>query len=518
MKNKFHPLLFLFIVIVFHADIAHAQREITIKNADVLEFSDKNGQRTYYLINNVELQQNEITLFCDTAYLYSSQNSALAIGNVHINQADSVHAYGDSVTYNGDTKIAVLYNNVKLTDRNMILTTNQLTYNLETKTGVYTNGGQLDNGETKLASETGYYYSNSSDAFFRKNVILTHPEYSLEADTLQYNTALDRAYFHGPTNIYNKNSTVYCEEGYYDSKPGIAVFNKNVVLTNPPQELKADSIFYNRETGIGEAYGNIIFKDTAENILQYSQFGKYNEITQTLISTKGSVAAYAFQGDTLFIAGDTIRIVEDSAGLKTLLVYYNVRIFKSDLQGVCDSLNYADVDSIIRMFGEPLLWSDSTQFSADTLMLYIKNSSLSEIAMHTNAIIVNEVDSLIYNQVAGRDIYGLFTEQELRKVEVRGNGESIYYGQDEEKRFIGVNKAVCSDIDLYIRKNAFTRITFKNLPESNFTPMQQVNVNEQRLDNFNWSPEKRPASKADLFQPIEETVKSSETKSSQKDG
>lgn len=189
------------------------------------------------------MQQNEITLFCDTAYLYSSQNSALAIGNVHINQADSVHAYGDSVTYNGDTKIAVLYNNVKLTDRNMILTTNQLTYNLETKTGVYTNGGQLDNGETKLASETGYYYSNSSDAFFRKNVILTHPEYSLEADTLQYNTALDRAYFHGPTNIYNKNSTVYCEEGYYDSKPGIAVFNKNVVLTNPPQELKADSIF-----------------------------------------------------------------------------------------------------------------------------------------------------------------------------------------------------------------------------------------------------------------------------------
>lgn len=516
MISKLYRLLF--IVTALLGGVVNAQQEITIKQAGALEFSDKNGERTYYLLDNVILQQKEITLYCDTAYLNASANSALAIGNVHINQADSVHAYGDSVTYNGNAKIAVLHNNVRLTDRTIVLTTNQLTYYLESKTGIYTDGGQLVNGETTLVSASGYYYSNSSDAFFRDSVKLTHPEYSLQADTLQYNTAIDRAYFHGPTTIYNENSTVYCEDGYYDSKPGIAVFNKNVILTNPPQELKADSIFYNRETGIGKAYYNIVFTDTAENILQYSQFGEYDEIAQTLVSTKGSVAAYVFHGDTLFIAGDTIRIVEDSAGLKTLRVFHHVRIFKSDLQGVCDSLVYADTDSVIHMFGIPLLWSDSTQFSADTLMLFIRNSELDAIAMHTNALIVNEVDSLLYNQVAGRDIYGLFTDQELRKVEVRGNGESIYWGVDEAKRLIGVNRAVCSDIDLYIRNNTFTRITFKNLPESNFTPMQQVNIRAQQLEKFNWVPEKRPASKWELFQPADATENPSEEMSSQKDG
>lgn len=519
MPKAFLIRNFLCIFFVLKAFSSFAQQqEITIKEAGSLEFRDINGQRTYFLINNVVLQQKEVTLYCDTAYLYTSQNYAVAIGHVHINQADSVHAYGDSATYQGNSKVAVLYHNVKLTDRRMVLTTEKLTYNLETKTGVYTNGGTLDNGDTQLESELGYYYSNSSDAYFRKNVKLNHPEYQLEADTLQYNTTLDRAYFHGPTTIYNKNSKVYCEDGYYDSEPGIAVFNQNVKLTNPPQELWADSIYYNRETGIGKAYRNITFKDTSENVLQYSQFGEYNEITQTLLSTKGSVAAYAMEGDTLFIAGDTIRLVEDTSGLKTLLVYYQVKIFKSDLQGVCDSLIYSDTDSIIHMYGNPLLWSDSTQFSADTIHMLIQNNALARIEMHNDALIVNETDSLIYNQVKGRDIFGLFTDQELRKVEVRGNGESIYYGQDDEKRYIGVNKAICSDIDLYIRDNAFTRITFMQMPETTFTPMQQVNVYEFRLENFIWEPNRRPLSKQELFQFSGETENPIEERSSQNDG
>lgn len=497
---------------------AQEKQEITIQKAGSLEFTDINGERTYFLVNDVVLQQKDILLYCDTAYLYSSRNAAVAIGNVHINQADTVHAYGDSVTYDGNKKIAILYQNVKLTDRSMTLLTDKLTYNLELKTGTYIDGGTLDNGDTKLSSELGYYYASSSDAYFRKNVKLQHPEYALEADTLQYNTEIDRAYFHGPTIIYNKNSKVYCERGYYDSDQGIAVFNQNVKLENPPQELFADSIYYNRETGIGKAFRNITFRDTAENVLQYSQYGEYNEITQTLLSTKGAVAAYALENDTLFIAGDTIRLIEDSVGLKTLLVYYNVRIYKTDLQGVCDSLIYADADSIIYMFREPVLWSDSTQFSADSIQLVLELQQLHKIHLNTNALIVNEIDSLIYNQVKGRNITGLFQNQELYKVEVRGNAESIYYGQDEQKRYIGVNKAVCSDINLYIRENKFTRITFKEMPESVFTPMQQVNIREFRLNNFKWETDKKPKSKEELFYYTGETENPINSKSLQKEG
>jgi lipopolysaccharide export system protein LptA len=519
-------ILFIIASLVF-CNSAFSQSKVTgkkdtieIKSAEYLEIIQKKNVNINRLVNNVVLVQKELTLYCDSALLFKSSNMAKVYGNVHFNQADSIHAYGDSAIYDGNTKTAKLYNKVKLTDNSMTLTTDNLSYDMSTKVATYIDGGTVTDGEAVLTSEFGYYYANSNDAYFKKDVILKHPEYGLEADTLQYNTSLEKAFFHGPTKIYNKESTVYCENGYYESVTGIAVFHENVQLDNPPQQLIADSIYYNRETGIGKAFGNIEFRDTVQNALQYSNFAEYDEINNTIFSTGGSIAGYIIDADTLFIGGDSIRTSTDSLNRRTMLVFHNVKIFKSDIQGKCDSLSYADADSIIRLFGSPIMWSDSTQFVADTINMLIRNKQLTEIQLYSNGFIVNEDDSLIYNQIKGRNIFGYFTEEELTRINAIGNGESVYFGKDDNNNYIGVNKMLCSEIMIYLNNKKFHRITFKNTPTSEFHPMQKIIVTDFQLKDFQWKYNERPASKEDLITApqVKEVENPSDSKSLQKEG
>jgi hypothetical protein len=317
---------------------------------------------------------------------------------------------------------------------------------------------------------------------------------------------------------------VYCEDGYYESKTGLAVFNKNVRLDNPPQFLIADSIYYNRETGIGKAYRNVVFRDTAQQVLQYSNFGIYNEIDSTILSTNGAIAAYIIDEDTLFIGGDTIRVMQDSSEKKTMIVYHNVQIFKTDLQGVCDSLFYSDNDSTIRMFGLPVLWSDSTQFSSDTIFMKLKNKELEKIEMYANGFIVNYLDSLIYNQLKGRTIFGYFKDDSLYRVHAIGNGESLYFGQDDAKAYVGINYVQCSEILIKVKGNKFSRVSFNLQPVAKFTPMQLASPIDFNLQNLNWEIDIAPQNKDDLLKPVERRQPTdiqenpSEETSSQKDG
>lgn len=481
-----------------HAFAQADSNAIEIRQADYLEIIQKKNVSINKLINNVILVQNNLTLYCDSALLYKSAKIAKIYGNVHVNQSDSVHVYGDSAIYDGNSRTAHIYGNVRLTDNSMTLTTNDLLYDMSAKIATYIHGGKLTDGEAVLTSDLGYYYAFTNDAYFKHNVLLVHPKYQLEADTLQYNTQTETAFFHGPTKISNENSIVYCHKGYYETNSGIAVFHEKVQLDNAPQQLLADSLFYNRETGIGKAFRYIEFRDTAQNILQFANIAEYDEVHNTINSTDGSIAGYIMDMDTLFIGGDTIRTAEDSLGRKTMRVFHHVRIYKSDLQGVCDSLSYTDADSILRMFGVPVMWSDSTQFTADTIYMVMRAKQLSEVQLYSNGYIINEDDSLIYNQIKGRNIYGYFANNDLRKIHAIGNGESVYFGKDDDNRYIGVNKLFCSEIFIYLNDKKFHRISFRNAPDSSFTPMDGVQLQEFQLKNFDWQYDARPQSMEDL--------------------
>src|ERR1043165_1097576 len=162
----------------------HAQQSqpINLINADELEYSELGGVKLRKLTGHVQLQQNDVTLFCDRSNQYLEQNLIDATVNVHIRQSDTINIYGNTLHYDGNSRQANLKGNVKLTDSHVVLTTEELDYDLNTRIANYVNGGKMINDSAVLTSKHGYYYANTSDIFFKKDVKLVHPDYVLTTD------------------------------------------------------------------------------------------------------------------------------------------------------------------------------------------------------------------------------------------------------------------------------------------------------------------------------------------------
>ena len=275
----------------------------------------RNGENTNKVIKPIFRQENAI-LTCDSAYFYLEKNSFEAFGNVHINQADTINIYSDFLNYDGNTKMAVLTNNVKLTDNDAVLTTNNLEYNMGSKIGRYVNGGKIVNDKNVLTSENGYYFTQSKDAYFRYNVKVKSPEVLIISDTLKYNTISKIAYFFGPTNIYGKTDTLYTENGQYNTTNDQAKFGKNNLYTQNSKSLKGDSLFYDGKVGYGRAVKNIIFIDTAQKVELRGNLGIYTKRDESIMVTKNAYVIFITEKDS--VSKDSVWLTADTLRSKVL--------------------------------------------------------------------------------------------------------------------------------------------------------------------------------------------------------
>jgi lipopolysaccharide export system protein LptA len=303
-------LVLLLVLLLINSVSAQKVTRVELLQSESFIGMKRNGENTQKVIKPV-FKQDNATLICDSAYFYIEKNSFDAFGHVHINQADTVNIYSDLLNYNGNTKIAVLTNNVRMVDKGAVLTTNHLVYNMASKVGQYTNGGKIISGMNTLTSTNGYYFSNSADAYFRYNVRVKSPDALILSDTLRYNSISKIAYFYGPTNIYGKDDTLYTENGQYNTATDQAAFGKRNLYTQNSKSLKGDSLFYDRNAGYGRAVRNILFKDTAQKVELRGDLGVYQKkdesitVTQNayvvLVSEKDSVSQ-----DSIWMAADTL--------------------------------------------------------------------------------------------------------------------------------------------------------------------------------------------------------------------
>ena len=184
---------------------------------------------------------------------------------------------------------------------------------------------------------------------------------------------------------------------------------------------------------------------------------------------------------------------------RIILAYHDVRIFKSDLQATCDSLSYSTLDSMFRLYRLPVIWSDTSQFTADTVKIQLANDKIDRIYLRVNSFIVNSPDELFFNQIKGKNSTAIFEDGELRRVRVEGNAESVYYALDDEEAYIGVNKTVCSEMMIYFGDNELEGIRFYAEPSANLFPMKKAGHEDLKMPGFSWQEEKRPKSVDDLF-------------------
>ena len=339
----------------------------------------------------------------------------------------------------------------------------------------------------------GYYYARTKDAFFRDSVVLTHPDYILHADTLKYATETKTAYFFGPTTITSDENRIFCNRGWYDTKNEKAFFWQDAQLHNPPQTIWADSIYYERKNGIGRAYQNVVFQDTSQDIILYGHRTNYNDSTKTLQAFDRSVVINILDGDSLYITADTLWSLEDTTGNRTLLGYPNVRVYRDDLQAIGDSLVYRSQDSLLTLYKDPVMWSEENQFVSDTIRILLKNNKIDQVQLRNNAFLSSKDDSLVYNQIKGRDITGYFRDDTLRTMRVNGNGESAYFARDQDSAYIGLNKTVCSNMLMRFRDNQIYEVVYYGSPEADFLPIQDLTPEKSLLEGFQWRGEERPA-------------------------
>ena len=499
LPAKNHLRIFLFLILFPFLSFSQKTTKIDIVNANSLEYSKSIGADVKRLIGNVILQNEQTLLYCDSAYFYSETNSVDAYGHVRIH-SDSVMIYGDVLHYNGNTKTAYVDRNVRMTDNKMVLTTDHLTYNTKTNIGNYNTGGKITDPENVLTSTIGYYYAKERNFYFKKKVVLVNPRYTMKSDTLIYNTSTRISNFHGPTTIVSKENHIYCENGWYDTKNDIAQFNKNTYYTNKVQKLWGDSIYYNRKAGFGKAYNNVTAIDTAQKVTMKGDYAEYYEKPGKTIMTKKAELIQNIDGDSLFLHADTLKAFFDSTGAgKSLYAYNHAKFFKSDMQGLCDSMIYSFKDSIIYMYSSPMLWSDKNQLSADTIKIFLKNKQVYQMNLYNSSFVISKDDSIRFNQIKGKNLIGHFVNNKLSKINVYGNSETVYYIRDDKKAIVGVNKAVADNLLILVDKNEIKSITFLSKPEATLFPEKDLSKNDVRLKNFKWEEDKRPEEPDDIF-------------------
>jgi lipopolysaccharide export system protein LptA len=471
---------------------------IKLLTAGELVGGDFNGVKIRKLLTNVSFQQDDVFLYCDSAYQYLERNQVEAFSNVRVVQSDTMTITGDHGFYDGALRTARMTGNVVMRDTRMTLTTPALDYDLNRKTASYTETGHLTDPQNTLDSQQGFYDTNTKVFVFKRNVHLVTPDSELNNDTLRYNTVSKIAVFNGPTRIKGKQGNLYAEAGTYNTKTRVSNFQRNAKIDTPNYLLGGDRLVYDEVKQYGVANGHVSLTSKKDNLVLRGDAGKYwRGLGRTkLYGGRPVVRNIGTQKDTLYMAADTLISIEARPGQTTtrniLYAFPKVQIFRGNLQGICDSLTYDRQDSIIYLNQDPVLWQAKNQLTADSIQIRSKKGKVDEMRLYANAFAVNQDTLLNFNQTKGRNMMAYFRDNKMRRVDVLGNAESIFYALDGDTVTTGMNRVLSANMRLLFVDSKLNKISVLTNPDARFIPPHELKPDDERLKGYTWRAKERP--------------------------
>jgi lipopolysaccharide export system protein LptA len=500
-------MLLFFLLFIVGALFAQEGRRINIvQGGHVMEGVYRENERYDRLIGDaskrVIFSQNTTTIYCDSAYLYRDKNQVEAYGNVKIVEKDTITITGNKLIYFGNTKMARMLGNVVYKDPSLTIESEAMQYDMINDLASYYQRGKLYDDVNTLTSDIGTYHTVSKMASFKDDVVLVNPDHTLYSDTLQYNTVTKVAIIRGASTIVAKeDSSVFrFHEGLFNTTEEKSVFGKGHIETES-YILEGDSLFSDDANRFYSASSNVKLIAKEENIVITGQLGRYWK-DQGLTKISGSpIMMKIMETDTLFLAADTLVSI-DSKVLeeRRILAYHDVRIFKSDMQGIADSIAYHTSDSIIYFYMDPVLWYDVNQIEADSINMKIIDGGIDKMNLKVNAFLISQ-DTLLqnFNQIKGREMTINFKDNQIDHAYVFGNGESVMFAADEQENvLIGLNKVVCSSMTIRFKNSQFNNASFYTKPEASFIPPHEIKLPDKQLPGFKWRKNERPQ-KEDIF-------------------
>ena len=487
-------LLLLVLGVLNTAFAQTTQEKITLIQAGSLQ--GREGNEAYVkLKDNVIFKQGDMFLYCDSAFQYAKKNYVEAFGHVRLVQGDTLTLTCSKLEYDGNTKQAKAIGNVILIDKQTILKTTVLNYDRELQNVSYFSGADISDKGNILTSKIGIYNTGSKIFTFKKNVHITNPGqgFLLDADTLQYNSLTRISTFKGETKITTKDGVITSKEGSYNTATAVMYFGGRAQVFSGDNIISGNKIDYDEKTELGIVTGDVKIENKKDSITVLGQLAKYTGKNGYSI-VSGNPLMYQVTGkDTLFLKADTLVSINDTVNkVKLLKAFFHVKLFRNDMQGICDSLVYNFYDSSIYLFRNPVLWNGKNQLVADSIWMMQKNGKMDAMHMHVNAFVISKDTIDNYNQIKGRQITAYFKNNHINKILVEGNAESIFHALEAEKKVMGVNKAEAGNIVVLFKDDKLSTITYVNKPDAVFIPPHELKEEDSRLKGFKWRLKDRP--------------------------
>lgn len=479
-----------------------SKSKVILLHTDNLNYDEYRLPGAQVLTGNVQFQHDGVFMYCDSACFYQATNSFDAFGHVRMVQGDTLNLVGDVLLYNGLDQLARVRHNVVLTHRNSKLFTDSLDYDRLYELGYFFEGGKLVDKDNVLTSDWGQYSPPTRQAVFNYNVKLENPKFTLVSDTLHYNTNTSVAQIVGPSNIDSGDNHIYSESGFYNTQTEQATLLDRSILTNKGKKMIGDSLYYDSKLGIGKAYDNIIFTDVVNKNMFTGNYCFYNENTGYSEAADSAVAIDFSQKDSLYVHADTFKVYtfnkETDSVYREMRAYHKVRAYRVDVQAVCDSMVYNSKDSCMYMYRDPIVWNGGQQLLGEVIRIYMNDSTIERVHVIDQTLSVEQIDSVHYNQVAGKEMISYFVNGEMNQTVVDGNVIADYYMFDDDSLMIGLNYTETSQLKLFMKDRKMNKIW---MPAATGTiyPVLLIPSDKLYLSNFAWFDYIRPLNKEDIF-------------------
>lgn len=491
-QNRFPILLFLLgFQLFFVSAKAQQSNTLDIMSADLLEGAIGFER----LIGSVQMKAQNSLIYCDSAHFFRETNQARLFGNVRIvDQTDPIQTKSAYAEYDGNTKIAKLRTNVVFTNQNTTLYTQSLDYDRSSNIAYYNNHGKVVDSVNVLTSKKGTYEVNIEKITFQEEVVLVNPDYTMKTGFLVYLTIPKTVETQGLTNVVSaEGNTLDAQKGTrYDTQQKHFQFFEGIVETENSR-VKGEELFYDEPKAYYKGEKNVSILNKKRDVEVFGDEGQYWEDRRYSIINGNALVRKYFERDTLYLTSDSLISQdneEDSA--KYLLAFRSIQLIKSEISGLADSLVYNYTDSSIRLFQNPIIWNRSNQISADSMVFFIANEELERVFMKDKAFSITQDTLVNFNQMKGRSMMAYFKESKLSRLDVDGNGESLYFALEGDTLTQGINKTLSATIKMIFEDGVISKVNYGIKPDGSFTPVQKLSEESSRLEGFRWRIEEKP--------------------------
>jgi lipopolysaccharide export system protein LptA len=485
--------------------LAQAPKKILVEHSDYFDVNQVEAPDAVLLTGNVRVNHDGVIMTCNKAYYFQKENYIKAFGNVQLVQGDTLYLNSKYAEYNGNMKQAFATGDAVMRSPESTMTTDTINFNRNTQEVYYNSNGTITNRDNTLKSKSGKYFVAEKKFQFLTAVTITNPKYVIKSNHLDYYSNSGHSYLFGPSTITSKTNYIYTEKGFYDTKKNLAHFLRKSYIKYDDRLIEGDSLYYDRNREFASATRNVKITDSINRGIVKGHYAEIYKNQDSMFVTKRAVAVNFVENDSVYIHGKKL-MVTGPEGDRIIRAYNNVRFYKLDMSGKCDSLHSSSKIALTKLLGNPILWNGDSQITGDVMHLIgnITTKKLDSLKVLNNTFLVSK-DTLGtgFNQVKGQNLYGKFEEGKLHDVDIVKNTEVIYYMRNETHDLIGINKNVSSKINIIFNKNAIETITFFKQIDGDIYPEKDLPENARRLRALFWRGDERIKSKDDIFPPEE---------------